>query len=46
MENAGKIKVKNTGSINPIFIDILDQSIESEVSENPIVEVDSYNSYK
>lgn len=46
LENAGKIKVKNTGSINPIFIDILDQSIESEVSENPIVEVDIYNNYK
>ena len=46
LENSGKIKIKNTNSINPIFIDILDQSIESEVSENPIVEVDTYDKYK
>jgi hypothetical protein len=38
LEKMGKIKVKETGSINPIFIEVLDKSIELELSENPIVE--------
>ena len=40
LEYKGKIKVKNTESLNPIFIEILDSSIESEVVNNPIVDVD------
>ena len=39
LESAGKIKVKLTGSINPIYIEIMDSSIESEVACNPIVEM-------
>jgi hypothetical protein len=39
LEKAGKIKVKATGSLNPIYINILDKSIESEVVKNPLVEV-------
>ena len=38
LEDEGKIKVKETGTINPIIIDILDDSIESDVLNNPIVE--------
>jgi hypothetical protein len=40
LEEKGKIKVKSTESLNPIFIDILDSSIESDVVNNPIVDVD------
>ncbi|KYK22202.1 hypothetical protein AYK21_04060 [Thermoplasmatales archaeon SG8-52-2] len=40
LEDKGKIKVKNSESLNPIFIEILDSSIESEVVNNPIVDVD------
>ena len=40
LEEQGKIKVKNTKSLNPIFIDILDKSIDSKVVKNPIVDVD------
>ena len=39
LEKKGKIKVKDTGTINPIYIQILDESIESEVLNNPVVEV-------
>ena len=39
LEDAGKIKVKLTGSLNPIYIEIVDPSIESEVVRNPIVEM-------
>jgi len=38
LEKKGKIKVKATGTLNPIYIQILDKSIESEVENNPIVE--------
>ena len=40
LEDQGKIKVKNTGSFNPVFIEINDKSVESKVSKNPIVDVD------
>jgi hypothetical protein len=40
LENKGKIKVRHVGTLNPLFIDILDPSIESEVANNPIVDVD------
>ena len=40
LEDAGKIRVKTTGTLNPLYIEILDESVESEVIENPIVEVD------
>jgi len=40
LEDKGKIKVKNSDTLNPIFIEILDSSIESEVVKNPIVDVD------
>ena len=38
LEEAGKIKVKTTGTLNPFYIEIIDDSIESEVKNNPIVE--------
>ena len=41
LEDEGKIKVKVTTTLNPIYIQILDESIESEVASNPIVEVES-----
>ena len=41
LESAGKIKVKLSGSLNPIYIEILDHSVESEVARNPIVEMTS-----
>ena len=40
LEQEGKIKVKATRSLNPIYIEILDKSIEKEVLKNPIVEVE------
>ncbi len=40
VEDQGKIKVRNIESLNPIFIEILDKSIESQVTNNPIVDVD------
>ena len=40
LENQGKIKVKDSETLNPIFIDILDESIESQVAKNPIVDID------
>jgi hypothetical protein len=40
LEDQGKIKVKNSDTLNPIFIDILDSSIEPQVVNNPIVDVD------
>jgi hypothetical protein len=39
LEAAGKIKVKLTGSLNPIYIEIVDPSVEPEVARNPIVEM-------
>ena len=40
LEEKGKIKVKEIGALNPLFIDILDKSVEEEVVNNPIVDVD------
>lgn len=39
LEQTKKIKIKITGSLNPIYIDILDSSVESEVAQNPLVEI-------
>lgn len=39
LENQNKIKVKVTHTLNPIYIQILDKSIESQVANNPLVEV-------
>ncbi len=38
LEKAGKIKVKLTGSLNPIYIEIADPSVESKAARNPLVE--------
>ena len=43
LEEEGKIKVRDTGTLNPIYIQILDKSIEPEVAKNPIVEVEEKN---
>ena len=40
LEIKGKIRVRHAGTLNPLFIDILDPSIESEVANNPIVDID------
>lgn len=40
LEEEGKITVEDTGTLNPIIIKILDSSIEPEVVNNPIVEVE------
>ena len=40
LEEQGKIRVKDTGTLNPLFIEILDDSIESKVASNPIVDVE------
>ena len=40
LEEQGKIRVKDTGALNPLFIEILDNSIESKVANNPIVDVE------
>jgi hypothetical protein len=40
LEDQGKIKIKNTDTLNPIIIELLDKSIESKVVNNPIVDVD------
>ena len=40
LEQDGKIKVKEIGTLNPLFIDILDESVEEDVINNPIVDVD------
>lgn len=40
LEKKGKIKVREVGTLNPLFIDILDQTIEEKVVNNPIVDVD------
>jgi len=37
-EASGKIKVKTTGSLNPIYLEVIDPSVESEVARNPLVE--------
>lgn len=38
LEALGKINVKPTGSLNPIYLEIVDPSVESEVARNPLVE--------
>lgn len=38
LEAAGKITVKPTGSLNPIYLEIIDSTVESEVAKNPLVE--------
>jgi len=38
LEVKGKIKVKLTGSLNPIYIEIVGISVEPEVARNPLVE--------
>ena len=40
LEKENKIKVKDTNTLNPLFIEILDKSVEFEVEENPIVDVE------
>jgi len=40
LEQKGKIKVKDVGTLNPLFIEILDESVEEEVENNPIVDVE------
>lgn len=39
LEKQGKIKVKVTGTLNPVYIQILDPSVESKVANNPLVEL-------
>jgi len=39
LEAAGKISVKTSGSLNPIYLEIIDPSVESEVAKNPLVEM-------
>lgn len=40
LEQEGKIKVRHVGTLNPLYIDILDPSVESEVANNPIVDIE------
>ena len=40
LEDQGKIKVIDTETLNPIYIEILDKLIENQVAKNPIVDVD------
>jgi len=40
LEKENKIKVKDSNTLNPLFIEILDKSVEFEVGENPIVDVE------
>lgn len=39
LEREGKIKVKQTGSINPFYIELLDDSVENILIKNPLIEV-------
>jgi hypothetical protein len=39
LEKEGKIKIKVSNTLNPIYIQILDPSVESKVANNPLVEV-------
>jgi hypothetical protein len=39
LEITGKIRIKQTGTLNPIYIDVLDNKVESEVENNPLVEI-------
>ncbi|KYK21930.1 hypothetical protein AYK25_02965 [Thermoplasmatales archaeon SM1-50] len=38
LEEKGKIKVKPTGSLNPLYIEINDPAVEPDVANNPLVE--------
>lgn len=38
LENQGKIKVKVTGTLNPFYIEVLDDSVDEDVKSNPLVE--------
>jgi hypothetical protein len=38
LEQQGKLSMKLTGSLNPIYLTILDPTVESEVAHNPLVE--------
>ena len=39
LEKQGKIKVKHSKTLNPLYIEILDKSAEKELQANPIVDV-------
>jgi hypothetical protein len=39
LEKEGKIKIKVSNTLNPIYIQILDPSVESKVANNPLVEL-------
>jgi hypothetical protein len=39
LETTEKIRIKQTGTLNPIYIEILDNKVESEVENNPLVEI-------
>jgi len=39
LEKQGKIKVKHSKTLNPLYIEILDKSAEKDLQANPIVDV-------
>jgi hypothetical protein len=39
LEASGKLKVRTKGSLNPIYLEILNPAIESEIQKNPLVEI-------
>jgi len=39
LEKQGKIKVKHSKTLNPLYIEILDKSVEKELKANPIVDI-------
>jgi hypothetical protein len=40
LEQKGKIKVRHIGTLNPLYIDILDSSVEPEIANNPLVDIE------
>jgi hypothetical protein len=38
LEEKRKISMQLTGSLNPIYIQIIDPKVESEVAKNPLIE--------
>jgi len=40
MKEKVRKKIKDTGVINPLFIEILDETVEPKVANNPIVDVE------
>jgi len=40
LETQGKIRVKETKTLNPLYIEILDDSVEQTVANNPIVDTE------